>query len=104
MKKLYLSFISIIIVVGIVLVPTNSYCTVQGNRLEIYYVWIPRYQYALNQTSQRSNVKFIRETGTETLPGYKIPDAFWFDKNNDGIEQEDERLTGYWVSKYELSE
>lgn len=75
----------------------------RNNGLEIYYVWIPRYQYALKQTSQRSNVKFIIGTGTETTNGYQIPDAFWFDKNDDGIAQDDEQLTGYWASKYQLS-
>ena len=46
----------------------------RNNGLEIYYVWIPRYQYSLDQTSQRSNIRFIQGTGTETYAGYSIPE------------------------------
>ena len=69
----------------------------RNDGMESYYVWIPRYQYSLDQTSERSNVQFILGTGTETLTGYQIPEAFtWGD---DGEKQ----LTGYWMSKYQLS-
>ncbi len=67
------------------------------NGLESYYVWIPRYQYSLDQTSQRSNVQFILGTGTETLTGYKIPEAFTWGDNGEV------QLTGYWMTKYQLS-
>ena len=76
---------------------------VRNDGLETYYVWIPRYQYKLNQTSQRSDVKFILGTGTNTETGYQIPEAFWWDKNDDGKEDEGEQLTGYWITKYQLS-
>ena len=67
----------------------------RNNGLETYLVWIPRYQYNLDQTSQRSNIKFIKGTGTETDTGYQIPEAFtWNGKE----------LTGYWISKYQLTE
>lgn len=66
----------------------------RNNGLETYYVWIPRYQYRLNNTSERSSVKFIMGTGTETENGYSIPEAFEF-----GGQQ----LTGYWMTKYQLS-
>ena len=69
----------------------------RNDGMESYYVWIPRYQYSLDQNSERSNVQFILGTGTETLTGYQIPEAFtWGD---DGEKQ----LTGYWMSKYQLS-
>lgn len=42
-------------------------------------------------------------TGTDIEAGYIIPEAFWWDKNDDGIEQDDEQLTGYWISKYQLN-
>ena len=32
---------------------------VENNGLESYYVWIPRYVYKLDQTTQRSDIKFI---------------------------------------------
>ena len=69
----------------------------RNNGLESYYVWIPRYQYSLDQTSQRSNVQFILGTGTETSTGYQIPEAFTWGDNGE------KQLTGYWMSKYQLS-
>ena len=76
---------------------------VRNEGLETYYVWIPRYQYKLNQTSQRSDVKFILGTGNDTFNGYEIPEAFWWDKNDNGTEEEGEQLKGYWITKYQLS-
>ena len=67
------------------------------NGLESYYVWIPRYQYALKQTSQKSNIQFILGVGTETYEGYKIPEAFTWGDNGE------KQITGYWMSKYQLS-
>ena len=75
----------------------------RNDGLETYYVWVPRYQYMLNQTSQRADVKFILGTGTETTEGYQIPDAFWWDINDNGQKDEGEQLTGYWITKYQLS-
>ncbi len=76
----------------------------RNNGAESYFVWIPRYQYKLNQTNQRAEVKFILGTRTEKDPGYQIPEAFWWDKNDNGQEDEGEQLTGYWMSKYQLSD
>ena len=67
------------------------------NGLESYYVWIPRYQYSLKQTSQKSNIQFILGVGTETYEGYKIPEAFTWGDNGE------KQITGYWMSKYQLS-
>ena len=75
----------------------------RNDGLETYYVWIPRYQYKLNQTSQKSDVKFILGTSNKTENGYQIPEAFWWDKNDDGKEDEGEQLTGYWITKYQLN-
>ena len=66
----------------------------RNNGLESYFTWIPRYQYALDTTSQRSYVKFIKGTSTQTDANYSIPEAFTFDGKE---------LTGYWMSKYQLS-
>lgn len=70
----------------------------RNNGLETYFVWIPRYQYALDPTSQRTYVKFIKGTGQETDSGYQIPEAFSWGDNNEV------QLSGYWISKYQLSE
>ncbi len=75
----------------------------RNNGLETYLVWIPRYQYALDSVSQRSYVKFIQGTSRQTDGGYQIPEAFWWDKNDNGEEEEGEQLTGYWITKYQLS-
>ena len=66
----------------------------RNNGLETYYVWIPRYEYQLNPTTQRSYVNFIKGTSTETTAGYTIPEAFTFGG---------QELTGYWITKYQLS-
>ena len=72
---------------------------VREDNSENYYVWLPRYQYLLDQTAQRSNVRFIQGTGTDTYAGYSIPEAFtWI--NHAG---EEVQLSGYWLSKYQLS-
>ena len=72
----------------------------RNNGLETYYTWIPRYQFTLDQTNQRSTVKFVSGTSTQTDEGYQIPDAFWFDKNGNGVQDDGEQLTGYWAMKY----
>ena len=74
----------------------------RNNGLEIYYTWIPRYEFTLDQTNKRSTVKFLSGTSTEADNGYQIPEAFWVDKNGDGVQDADEQLTGYWAMKYTL--
>ena len=77
---------------------------VEDNGSEIYYTWIPRYCFKLDQTNERSDVKFIdcnnnykdengKETKWEELEkeGYQVPEAFTFDGTN---------LAGYWSMKY----
>ncbi len=75
-----------------------------------YFVWIPRYEYRIlgdraveSTANRRIEVNFLEGTDTKTTPGYQIPEAFWWDKNNDGVQTDDEQLKGYWISKYELS-
>ena len=70
----------------------------------MYYTWIPRYCFKLDQSAQRSDVKFIDTennykdeneniTTWEQLQkqGYQIPEAFTFDG---------QELPGYWAMKY----
>ena len=63
----------------------------RNNEQEIYYTWIPRYEFTLDQTNQRSIVKFIEGTSTETTEGYQIPEAFTYNG---------QEITGYWAMKY----
>ena len=72
----------------------------RNNGLETYYTWIPRYAFTLDQTNQKSTVKFLSGTTRTVDGGYQIPDAFWFDKNSNGKEDDGEQLTGYWAMKY----
>lgn len=65
----------------------------RNNDGETYYVWIPRYEFQLDQVNQKSFIKFLSGTSTTVDPGYQIPEAFTMG----GIE-----LTGYWATKYTL--
>ncbi len=71
---------------------------------EVYYVWIPRYCFKLDQENQRSDVKFIDvynnykdAEGNITIwkelekEGYQVPEAFAFNETE---------LPGYWIMKY----
>lgn len=62
---------------------------------EAWWVWIPRYEYIIFQTSQTIDVRFISKEQTEPEAGYTIPDSFTFGDVN---------LAGYWMSKYEVSQ
>ena len=56
-----------------------------------------------NTDNARTDVKFLSGTDRNVDDGYQIPEAFWWDKNDDGKEDEGEQLTGYWITKYQLS-
>ena len=77
----------------------------RNDGLETYYVWIPRYSYKLDATStpQKSIVKFIKGTSTKVDSGYQIPEAFWWDNNGNKEDDDGEQLTGYWITKYQLT-
>lgn len=78
----------------------------RNDGLESYYVWIPRYEYQLDGTSnpQKSIIKFIKGTRNTPTSGYTIPEAFWWDNNSNGAKEEGEELTGYWMSKYQITQ
>lgn len=67
----------------------------RNNNGEVYYVWIPRYEFKLDQANERSTVRFIQGTGTTTTDGYQIPEAFTFNG---------QQLTGYWIAKYTVGD
>ncbi len=70
---------------------------VRENGLENYFVWVPRYEYALDEEHQTSKVIFIPESQTEADEGYEIPEAFTVTDENGTTE-----LSGFWASKYKL--
>ena len=88
---------------------------IESNGIESYYVWIPRYVYK-KASNERMDVKFVdinnnyKDAQTEEeikwadlqKQGYKLPEAFWWDNNSNGTQEAGERLSGYWISKYQL--
>ncbi len=89
--------------------------TIKNGKIEnatktTYYTWIPRYEFTITSSQYaqpaagRTEVRFISGTSKETDIGYQIPEAFWFDKNGNGKEDEGEQLTGYWAMKYTAGE
>lgn len=63
----------------------------------LYFTWIPRYEYMLNDANQATYARFIPKAQTEPDTGYKIPESFSWDNGS-----EDVALSGYWISKYKL--
>ena len=89
---------------------------VNGENVESYFVWIPRYAYKINGTND-IDIKFIKGTGTEATDGttckyaddstlntstdYIIHPAFTTNADlGGGWENE---LAGIWIGKYEAS-
>ena len=65
----------------------------RNNQKEAYFVWVPRYEYMLDTTNQRSRVTLIPKSKTTADSGYTIPEAFTWDGSP---------ISGYWISKYQL--
>lgn len=59
------------------------------------FVWVPRYEYRVDASSDSTDVIFVPSSKTSADSGYTIPEAFTWDGKN---------LEGYWVAKYEISE
>ena len=77
-----------------------------------YYVWIPRYRYVLFNVNSASGpteiqIEFQKVTdeisnGTNNLE-YLTHPAFWWDTDSDGVRDEGEEISGFWVGKFETS-
>ena len=78
----------------------NVVCRNNGN--EIYYVWIPRYEYVTSNTNQTVKAVFIPKTQETADDGYTIPEAFTWEDPNDSSKVV--QLSGFWSSKYKLRE
>ena len=86
---------------------------VNGQPVESYFVWIPRYAYKIIGTNN-IDIKFIKGTGKETVDGtpckyvsenptsddYIVHPAFTDEEENGGW---DKQLSGIWIGKYETS-
>ena len=68
--------------------------TIDGDK-KAYFVWIPRYEYKTKDVWQEIEIRFISASQTSATQGFSIPDAFSWDGNP---------ISGYWISKYEVSE
>ena len=77
----------------------NARVTING--VESYFVWIPRYEYKIDEENETIDVKFIPTTQTEATAGYIIHPAFTADIENGGWTEE---LSGLWIGKYEVSQ
>ena len=87
--------------------PTNWYdyaekkwanIVTKANGKIAYWVWIPRYEYKIDKSTNGFDINFITTdiTNHEDLNHiYKVPEAFTFAGRE---------LKGIWVSKYEVSE
>ncbi len=92
--------------------------------LKAYWVWIPRYAYKVDKVNSKVDIRFVnnsnvyiaedntRTTYNDTAPtfdadenqtNYVVSSAFYI---NMGTEEEPEirQLSGFWMSKYEVSE
>lgn len=92
-----------------------------GGGNDCYWVWIPRYAYCITEgyhtnVASTIDIKFLQGTTNTPIDGssitisnssgagnWNVHPAFWFDKNNNGVEDEGEQLTGIWVAKFEAS-
>lgn len=92
-----------------------------GGGNDCYWVWIPRYAYCITEGYHSNSagtieVKFLQGTTNKPIDGsditisnssgsgnWNVHPAFWFDKNNNGIEDAGEQLSGIWVAKFEAS-
>lgn len=69
---------------------------------ESFWVWIPRFEYAIDNDAQTTTVKFIKQTQTIADEGFIIHPAFT-KENSSNFENGgwNEDLAGIWVAKFE---
>lgn len=60
-------------------------------------MWIPRYEYLLDETAETIKVNFLENTENAKTKGYKLQPAFGTDKTNGGWNKQ---LEGIWVAKF----
>ena len=67
---------------------------VKVNGINNYFVWIPRYEYKIDSSNKKIEIKFIPTDKTTADSGYTIHPAFTSNVNNGGWSRE---LPGIWV-------
>jgi type II secretory pathway pseudopilin PulG len=76
-----------------------------NNDKEAYFVWIPRYEYIVKNTSlikEDTELIFIARDQTEPDPGFTIPETFSWGNEEDW--RNNTQISGYWISKYEVQQ
>ncbi len=94
---------------------TNHWANIKttGGGNDCYWVWIPRYAYCITEgyhknTAGTIDIKFLQGTTNTPIDGsnieiknqtgagnWNVHPAFWWDKNNNGVEDEGEQLKEY---------
>ncbi len=107
--------------------------TIPMSDINTMWVWVPRYTYTYLNTNTPQEIKIKFESGTNSTGTIKCTDnvtgesstsetctdttnnglkagtstythpAFWWDKNDNNVREENEELTGIWVGKFEVS-
>ena len=107
--------------------------TIPMSDINTMWVWIPRYTYTYLKINTPQEIKIKFESGTNSSGTIKCTDAvtgtsstsetctdttnnglvagtstythpaFWWDKNDNNVREENEELTGIWVGKFEVS-
>lgn len=92
---------------NIVTVNDNETPEDESDDILAYFVWIPRYEYYIYggntaSTPKEVDVAFIPTSKVTPTHGYTIPAAFVWDMTDEGkgIKQ----LSGFWSSKYEITQ
>lgn len=79
---------------------------VTANQNKAYFVWIPRYVYKLDSTTQTSDVRFVdinnKYEDTEgNISSLTIGSSEW--RLPEAFNWEGRPIQGYWISKYQVS-
>ena len=107
--------------------------TIPMSDINTMWVWIPRYTYTYLNTNTPEEIQIKFESSTASTGTIKCTDAvtgtsstsetctdttnnglvvgtstythpaFWWDKNDNNVREENEELTGIWVGKFEVS-
>ena len=107
--------------------------TIPMSDINTMWVWVPRYTYTYLNTNTPQEIKIKFESATNSTGTIKCTDAvtgtsstsetctdttnnglkagtstythpaFWWDRNDNNVREENEELTGIWVGKFEVS-
>ncbi len=74
---------------------------INGSDIVGYFVWIPRYEYNLVESSKDITINFISKYDRIASSNYRIHPSFVDGSNSNYMNGEwDEEIAGFWVSKF----